>query len=228
MIDKKKKHEIGVFSRFAKASALPIIPESIKPQPEPEPDILCVIIGEGHVAFELTRIDDEGFRRILVEMPKRNKQFEAEMARDPETKERFRGAHIATDKPMTVREVWTTLRSTPHDREEFHLRCKNIDICRTNFSHDPRLVNDMVDVKLEALARIQKKIKRVEQGILQTPHPIEILTYFDVQRTTEAIWQAILRSLQADLPAVLSIPQVKRVWVYNNLDDKVMYVYPPF
>jgi hypothetical protein len=86
----------------------------------------------------------------------------------------------------------------------------------------------MVDVKLEALARIQKKIKRVEQGILQTPHPIEILTYFDVQRTTEAIWQAILRSLQADLPAVLSIPQVKRVWVYNNLDDKVMYVYPPF
>jgi len=67
----KKKHEIGVFRRFAKVSGLPIIPESIEQPPEPEPDILCEIIGEGRVAFELTRIDDEAFRRMWVQMQER-------------------------------------------------------------------------------------------------------------------------------------------------------------
>jgi hypothetical protein len=67
------------------------------------------------------------------------------------------------------------------------------------------------------------------RGILQTSHPIELLVYFDVERIQESSWQDRLTRLQADLPAFLSsIPQVKRVWVYNNLDDKIMYVYPPF
>jgi hypothetical protein len=224
----QSEHEIGVFRRFAKVSALPIIPESIEQPPRPEPDILCEIIGQGRVAFELTRIDDKEYWHKSIGMQKRSKQFEAEMAKDPATKERYRGAHIVPEKPMTGKQICAELRSAPSDREEFHLLCKNIDIVRTSFSHDPRLCNDgLVDVELDALARIQRKMKKVQQGILQTPHPIEILVYFDVQRTTEEIWQNRLRRLQADLPAVLVIPQVKRVWVYHNLDDKVMYVYPP-
>jgi hypothetical protein len=223
----KKKHEIGVFRRFAQVSGLPILPESIEQPPEPEPDILCEIIGEGRVAFELTRIDDEAFHRKCVQMQERQRQFKAKMVKDPATTERYRGAHIFPDKGMTVEKIWTTLRSAPHVGERFYLQSKYIDIERTRASHDPFLGHDMVHVEVEAFERIQEKVKKVQQGVIQTPHPIEIIAYFDIQRILEGSWQDRLCRLQTDLPAVLSIPQVKRVWVYHNLDDKVMYVYPP-
>jgi hypothetical protein len=228
MMDKKKRHELSVFRRFAKVSALPIIPESIEQPPEPEPDILCEISGEGRVAFELTRIDDEAFRRMLVQMLERQRQFKAAMAKDPETTERYRDADIAIDRPMTGEKIWATLRSAPHDGEYLYLRSKYTDIERTSFSHDPRLCHDMISVELEVLTRIQEKVKKVQQGVIQTLHPIEIIAYFDIQRILEESWQDRLQSLQAQLPALLSsIPQVKRVWVYHNPDDKVMYAYPP-
>jgi hypothetical protein len=227
MMDKKKKHELSLFKRFAKVSALRIIPESIEQPLEPEPDILCEILGEGRIAFELTRIDDEAFLAIMtVGGSKQEKQFKEEIAKDLKTREHFRGAHISPDKPITGRKIVATLRSAPHDGEHLYLRAKNIDIERTRASHDPRLCHDMVEVVLDPLTRIQRKIKNVQQGITRTPHPIEILAYFDIQRTTEEIWQDRSRRLQAGLPALLSVPQVKRVWIYHNLDNKVMYVYP--
>src|SRR5882724_1576878 len=158
---------------------------------------------------------------------RRERQFKAEMVKDPETTERYRGAYIYPDKVMTVEKIWTTLRSAPHDGEYLYLRSKYIDIERTSASHAPFLGHDMVNVEVEACERIQEKVKKVQQGVIQTPHPIEIIAYFDIQRILEGSWQDRLCRLQTDLPAVLSIPQVKRVWVYHNLDDKVMYVYPP-
>lgn len=87
---------------------------------------------------------DEDFCHMGCGMLERKKQFEAEIAKDPETRERYRGAHIFTDMPMTVQEICATLRSAPHEGEYLYLRLRGIDIERTSASHDLFLGHDAV------------------------------------------------------------------------------------
>ena len=53
--DRKAREECGIFEVFAASAGLTIAPDSLT-QPNP-PDILCIVSGLGHVAFELVQLD---------------------------------------------------------------------------------------------------------------------------------------------------------------------------
>ena len=63
--DEKGRPEIKIFSCFTKFSELPIDPRSIEKHQPPEPDILCLIKGEGLVAFELAELCDSDIARNM-------------------------------------------------------------------------------------------------------------------------------------------------------------------
>ena len=66
----KAKRERAVFRAFAGRSGLSIVSDSIGSRDDPEPDILCRIVGEGHVSFELKELCDEGIARTDSELIK--------------------------------------------------------------------------------------------------------------------------------------------------------------
>lgn len=47
-----------VFHRFVQAAQLPILPNSVEKRPPPEPDLRCVCVAGGSVAFELVELCD--------------------------------------------------------------------------------------------------------------------------------------------------------------------------
>ena len=64
--------EIRVFHEFAHCSGLPII--SIENRSPPEPDILCEVMGEGHVAFELKEICSPNIAKTIDHLQKHPSQ----------------------------------------------------------------------------------------------------------------------------------------------------------
>jgi hypothetical protein len=58
VINKTQEHEQKVFSNFVNAAKLNVIPDSIRPEEAPLPDISCHIDGHLHY-FELTRVADQ-------------------------------------------------------------------------------------------------------------------------------------------------------------------------
>ena len=56
--EEKAACELDVFLSFAKYAALRVRPGSAVSRRPPEPDVLCELEGEGHVAFELVEIID--------------------------------------------------------------------------------------------------------------------------------------------------------------------------
>jgi hypothetical protein len=66
----KATREREVFALFADAAHLPVVAGSIRSRPEPEPDILCELDGEGSVAFELVELVDSAFAEGIAVMGK--------------------------------------------------------------------------------------------------------------------------------------------------------------
>ena len=54
----KKKIELIVFREFIERSGLAIVPETLENRNPPEPYILCKVIGEDHVSYELKEVCD--------------------------------------------------------------------------------------------------------------------------------------------------------------------------
>ena len=70
--DNKAKCELTVFHKFIQLSGLPVILDSIEHgNPDKrEPDILCEIVGQGSMAFELTEFADEVLAREIDRLNK--------------------------------------------------------------------------------------------------------------------------------------------------------------
>lgn len=90
----KRERERRIFHSFMEVAHLPVLPDSVKNQREPAPDILCEIQGRGHVAFELVEIVMPAFRRELDSGQKLKKTFEAESQKQPHMKLKFQDAII--------------------------------------------------------------------------------------------------------------------------------------
>lgn len=58
--------EFGAFERFIKLGLLPIDPNTVEKRPDPEPDILCRIEGQGMVAFELAELCAEDVAKLVA------------------------------------------------------------------------------------------------------------------------------------------------------------------
>lgn len=61
--NRQTRHELETFANFVEAAKLSVMAASVQKRPEPEPDILCSIEGQGDVAFELVQIIDKSMAR---------------------------------------------------------------------------------------------------------------------------------------------------------------------
>jgi hypothetical protein len=59
------ERELRVFSAFAEAAELTIVPGTIQKRQPPEPDVSCEIVGRGSVAFELVEVVDPGLAAVV-------------------------------------------------------------------------------------------------------------------------------------------------------------------
>ena len=73
----KQQRELRVFQEFIKRSGLAIVSGSIESRNSPEPDMLCNVIGEDCIAFELKEVCDprlaEGVSKLRRD---KSKEFE--------------------------------------------------------------------------------------------------------------------------------------------------------
>lgn len=58
MSDRHAEQELRIFSAFVNAAQLPVDNASVEKRKLPEPDIRCILSGEGPVAFELVELVD--------------------------------------------------------------------------------------------------------------------------------------------------------------------------
>ncbi len=64
---KKSEAELAAFTEFAQLSGLPIELNSVEKRPPPEPDLRCLVQGEGLVAFELVELCDPNLARAIAD-----------------------------------------------------------------------------------------------------------------------------------------------------------------
>jgi hypothetical protein len=79
----KAAREVRIFREFAELSGLPIDTETIESRPSPEPDIRCVVAGEGPVAFEMVEICNSELAKDIGDQLKRGTKPKFLMLDDP-------------------------------------------------------------------------------------------------------------------------------------------------
>jgi hypothetical protein len=79
----KAAREIQVFREFVERSGLPIDPTTAQNRPPPEPDIRCVVAGEGPVAFELVELCNPELAKDIDDQIKRGTSAKFLMLDDP-------------------------------------------------------------------------------------------------------------------------------------------------
>ena len=79
----KAAREIRVFREFVERSGLPIDPTTVQNRPPPEPDIRCVVAGEGSVAFELVELCNPDLAKDIGDQTKRGTRAKFLMLDDP-------------------------------------------------------------------------------------------------------------------------------------------------
>lgn len=62
--EKKSRVELAVFRQFVKEAGLTVVDDSVEKRIPPEPDVLCVLEGDGEVYFELAEACAPEFARL--------------------------------------------------------------------------------------------------------------------------------------------------------------------
>jgi len=123
MSDDKKRAEIErkIFREFAERSGLRIDPESIESRKPDEPDILCSVIGEGCVAFELKSLTASEIMRVVDHQVRTNPaESVSVMTEDPtddivkQTREKMRKGNYKSRYDMELL-LYTGATVTPSD-----------------------------------------------------------------------------------------------------------------
>lgn len=60
------RRELAAFERFVQLGLLNVELGSVEKRPEPEPDLLCLVVGVGPVAFELAELCAEDVAKLMA------------------------------------------------------------------------------------------------------------------------------------------------------------------
>ena len=239
---KQVETELQVFREFATAIERPIISETITHCNPPAPDIVCEIIGEGMVGFELTEIVDFNFMARIDLMAKTRKalaQFWKEQLSEFQSqtfKTKYNNALLhfcfndkaGFQKRSTVfRSVFEELLKLPDDftgealrhNQRFLPTLEYVRVARGQFVGPNIDVNSfgwLSDLTKETISnKLSKKYK--------CDYPIELLAYIDWGLLPpEEAW----RESFADVAATIHKSNFKRLWVFDRNQHLVLAVHP--
>ncbi len=236
MVKGKERKERKIFQLFAEAASLLVIPNSVKNEQPPAPDVLCKINGGGHVAFELVEIVTPALMREMENGQKLRKALKAACNTYPEIQDRFHDAmiHVGFLDGVTIRKRLSIVNPLV-DLFRQHAQIDEGDIQVPNnlkkivreisvargVSRGPAFdVSEMVKCTDDVLGRIKKKCeKRYESN-----HLIELLAYYTSHSDLDDFeWQS---EFHDRVVKILAGSPFKRVWVYDCCENTIKYVHP--
>jgi len=234
--DRHTAKELAIFNRFAVASGLAIVQDSVEKLPPPEPDILCNVVGLGDVAFELVELIDEDLAGRSFGQLRLKSMFEESFETCAPS---IKAALLSTignalvhvtfanvglrQRQSSVVDVFNFLRTIDSDCEGTltpeslastveSIRVARLDIVGPCFDVDA--VGCFGD---PTLGSIQGKwSKRYE-----TPHRRELLAYYELQpELPNELWRPTLESF---LQQHWSSSPFQRLWVYDCATRRIVY-----
>ena len=234
--DQVARNELRIFRLFAAACPLNLRPDSIEKRQPPEPDILCRT-ATGPLAFEMGEIVDEeniarprGDQDALMDVMRDAARTLPQNIKDAFANAwigvRFRNDYSLQRRRRTAAQVVNELlRLDAAFTGEYPIKDGDVELARVElkrrhgvrgplFRYQP--VAHFDPIPSEAL--LKKFTKRY-----QTPHPIELLAYYDRQ---EAPLQQQINELTRFIQANLDISQFNRVWIFKGSDSRICSSFP--
>lgn len=233
--------ELEVFREFADASGLPIRLETISHGSPREPDIVCEIVGEGLVGFEITELIDHEFMAGLNLMAKTQTALQDfwQSALPSTQSSTFRrkygnallhfrfGSNVGDIKRRAgFGPIFEALLALPDGfvGDALRLDPRFLPVLEV-VSVRRGIVGPAIDVDNfrwigdPTQTAISKKLSKT----YRCDYPIDLLAYVDWDiLPPEAAWKAA-----ADEAADgLSDSQLRRIWVFDRTKKQVLYVNP--
>ncbi|HEY3302191.1 MAG TPA: hypothetical protein VGL70_01510 [Candidatus Binatia bacterium] len=238
MRDVQEKIELSVFKEFAEVCSYKIRSDSIEKRAEPEPDILCELVGEGSVAFELGEIVDEVFARQVEGEYKIRKRFDAASKKFPALRSSLADALVYIEffdevsHRMRLNSIEPILEflhflepcfegdAPVWKHAQLEKVIRGIEINRGLFKGPVFTLAKFVEDINRSLDLLQKKFAKS----YETGAPVDLLAYFLRQSPSrDNRWVEDVRGYVA---RKLNGSSFRRVWIYNRFDRKIVYVFP--
>ncbi|MFH1672624.1 MAG: hypothetical protein ABIF87_04275 [Pseudomonadota bacterium] len=242
MSDRHAKKELAIFSDFAKAVSLPVMPGTTEKRLPPEPDILCQVHVEGTIAFELVQLIDPEFARrfdLLLKTKTGLRHHYESLPQDGRIafQKAFGNAllYFKFEEDASLRQRLKSLelsfrlllRLQPAVegevlKNEKRLKgiLKGVHITRGDFSgpiFDPESFGAVGDPT-------RKEIDKKFQKRYKTQHPVELLAYIDIHPMfPDDIW---LPGVSKFVKENLKGSVFRKTWVYDVHNKSVRYEYP--
>ena len=237
MPDRHDNKELPIFRLFADACGLPIDPESIEKRKPPEPDILCNVVGEGAVAFEMVElIDQKKIARPMGDQMDLMIYFRDSHENLPdgikvEFDKRFGNAHVLSKlrsdytirkRKKIVHDILDQMMRIDPDFEgtfpmrEGEIEVASVRITRGNFAGPIFRVMAAASYNPVPLDRLRAKFEKS----YRSHAPIELLAYYDRQH---APLEEQLRELCSFIEAHMGGSSFRRVWIFNANARRICY-----
>lgn len=240
--DKHAAREVEIFRAFASTCGLPVLPESVEKRDPPEPDILCHIDGEGHVAFEMVELIDE--RNI-------GRRHANQLAMMDHLREGYRNLPDDIRNELRKR-LGNAIVCVGFSPEESLRKCRNAagSIFNLLLSVDagfegrvaaPRRLERLASIKIYR-ANIEgplfdisaggwfdllplEGLQRKFENTYASTGPVELLAYFDTQVTPP---DGYLMPLCTYAQQRMGGSSFRRVWFYDYSNRRVCWSGGPF
>jgi hypothetical protein len=232
----KSAIERRIFRRFAEISTLPIAVDSVESRCPPEPDILCMVEGEGQVAFELVEIIDESFAKrtdaqidmhnhienLYESLPEIDKSILSHRLGDALIYICFKPGVSLKKKREIAKDILAHLKSTDLHFEGDVLLSANLKTLIRRITVFRGVVGPCFDIEgVGTLGDpILERLKEKFSKAYESHFPIELLAYYDLQPVRpDSHWL-----LKATIFIKDSIQQspFRRVWMFDVHNERVI------
>ena len=232
----KEESERIIFQLFVTVAHLPVIPDSIRSEPSPAPDILCEIQERGPVAFELVEIVTPSLVQEMENGKRLERAFKSACERHSQIAVRFSDAliYVGFLKDISIRRrlsvvpevVRELLQHSENPRGQIEVPPKlrkvlaEISVTR-GVSDGPSFSSREMTKRTEEIFRqIEKKCKKK----YSSHHPIELLAYYISQPSPESFdWESEFHDY---VIKILPWCPFERVWVYDHWSKAIKYPAP--
>jgi hypothetical protein len=222
---------------FADACSLQILRQTIEKRCPPEPDILCKVVPEGRVAFELVEVLDKGIGRQSSDTCALRREFNRacrELGRNRIGNLRNALVHVTYVAPASLEarkrtlvqlvkqlpKLSATLEGTVPIGEPLTKVIKKATMHRENFVGPIYDDSSSVDFSEPAIDAVKGKFSKH----YVSSAPIELVAYYGIQPLLpRGRWvPAVQRYVEENLAA----SRFRRVWVFDCTRKSILLAYP--
>lgn len=240
--------ELAIFHDFVRSGPFRAVPGSVSGRPEPEPDILCDVVGTGLTAFELVQVVSQPLKRqievMLNEVRASLERAFANLSIPDQRRlaKKYPACNISlgfdeslakTRRQRIIPGVFDVLLDPtlkPDDLGVFDRESVPALPIGLEYIRVTRTSGAEISFRQVAMASYQDPsgptiLRKFRDKSYKSNHPIELLAYYELEFTPDA---GRLRRIGELVSRSLHESQFARVWAYSVPAKQVLGVWPPF